>query len=40
MARQLEVADRELRVIDVMVQRVQLRLVDSVVLGDLGIEAL
>ena len=36
---ELEVADGELRVIDVMVERVQLGFVDPVVLGDLGIEA-
>jgi len=36
---ELEVADREVRVIDVMVEGVQLGLVDRAVLGDLDIEA-
>ncbi len=35
---QLEVADRELRLVDVMVQRVERRLVQAVVLRELGVE--
>ena len=37
---ELEVADRELRVADEGMERVELPLVDPVVLGDLGIQAL
>jgi hypothetical protein len=36
---ELEIADRELRVIEVSVERVQLAFVDPPVLGDLRIEA-
>ena len=37
---ELEVADRELGLVDVMVERVEVRLVDPVMLRDLGVEAL
>ncbi len=37
---ELEVADRKLGIVDVKVQRVEIGLVDAIVLGELGIEAL
>ncbi len=37
---ELEVADREFGIVDVVVQRIELRLVQTMVLGELGVEAL
>ena len=37
---ELEVADRKFRLLDVIVERIELRLVDAAVLGELGVEPL